>query len=303
MSRQHRIVAMVAAIAGVASSGSAHAAYAPAELLFTFKGSAILESSGIAQSRRDPSILFTHNDSAGAVADALGRFFAVDAGGFTATEFSVRGGVCADWEDMAPGVASDGTPVLYLADIGDNAEVRTFSQIYEVAEPAIVPGVARADVVVRAVHLLVYEDGPHNAETFFVDPRDNSFIVVTKDTNGRSGVYAADAGPADGSPRILRRIADIRFDQLASVPTSGALLATGGAIAADRSRLVVRTYEEAFEWELGGLHLQDALAEPPLRIALPDTQQGEAITYATDGAALLTSSEGLRGPVHRLRRL
>lgn len=274
----------------------AHAAYGPAELLFTFKGGEITESSGIAQSRLDPSITFTHNDSG----ENLGRFFAVDRSGFTVTEYALRGSLSADWEDMASGPGVDGVPSLFFADMGDNYEFRTVVQIYEVAEPIVQLGMPSAVVMPTRAHLLAFEDGPHNAESFLVDPRDGAFAIVTKDADGQSGVYVADPIGASGAPRLLRRVAGIRFDQLASQATTSARESTGGDIAPDRSRLVVRTYLEAFEWELGTRTLAEAVAQAPLRIALPTTRQGEAIAYTNTADALLISSEGALAPVHRV---
>jgi len=288
--------ASTAALLCTALVTPARAAYGPAELLFTFKGGVITESSGIAQSRLDPSITFTHNDSG----ENLGRFFAVDPSGVTVTEFAVRGSLSADWEDMASGPGVDGAPSLFFADIGDNYEFRTVVQIYEVAEPLVEPGTPSAVVLPARAHLLAFEDGPHNAESFLVDPRDGAFAIVTKDADGQSGIYVADPIGASGVPRLLRRVASVRFDQLASQATSSGFQSTGGDIAPDRSKLVVRTYLEAFEWELGERTLAEAVAQPPLRIDLPVTRQGEAIAYTNDAEAMLISSEGAFAPVHRL---
>lgn len=279
----------------------ASASYTPGETLFTFADPEITESSGLARSAHRDDLWFTHNDSGDN--GNLGRFFAVDATGATLNEFAVSPSVNADWEDMASGPGADGAPALFFADIGDNYEFRTVVQIYEVPEPPV--NAATRDVELRParVHLLAFEDGPHNAETFLVDPRDGSFAIVTKHPSGNSGVYVADAVGASGAPRLLRRTGTIRFDELASATSSAARQATGGDIAADRSRLVVRTYIEAFEWPLGERTLAEAVAQTPLRIPLPSARQGEAATYSRSGDAILVSSEGTSAPVHILREV
>lgn len=292
------LVVLVSFIAGLAP---AQAAYEPGRVLFTFTDPQITESSGLTRSTLNDGIFFTHNDSGDN--GNLGRFFAVNTSGATVTEFALTPTGNADWEDMSTGTGSDGEPALFFADIGDNYEFRTAVQIYEVPEPKIVPGVPFAELRPTRMHLLVFEDGPHNAETFLVDPRDGSMAIVTKHPSGNSGIYVADLLGPSGAPRLLRRTATIRFDQLGSVATNAAREATGGDIAGDRSRLVVRTYLEAFEWQLGDRTLAEAVAQPPTRLALPTSRQGEAIAYSQDGASILTSSEGTYAPVHILEGL
>ena len=288
----------IAAVVCLATTVPAHAEYAAGVQLFRFKGIRISESSGLAESWRTPGIYWTHNDSPDVGPNLLGNFFGVGPDGTTITEFSLRGSVNVDWEDMAIGPGSSGeASSLYFADFGDNYEARPFVVIYEVSEPAVNPATPVVDIVPTAVHVLAYEDGPHNAETFLVDPRDGSFAIVTKDNDGHSGLYEVAVPAPPGPPRLMARTAEL---DVTAIATGSSLTTTGGAIAPDRSRLVIRTYHEAFEWELGTQTLAAALSAPPLRIALPTTQQGEAITYTADSVALLTSSEGTFGPVHRL---
>lgn len=294
-----RLLVFALALSASVSPGVARTDYAPAELLFKFTDTAISESSGFAQSARNDDVYFTHNDSS-APANSLGAFFAVGPDGTTLTTFAVRGTVNIDWEDMATGSGPDGGPFLLFADMGDNNEVRTIVQIYEIAEPRITAGVTEADVIPARVHVLAFEDGPHNAEAFMVDPRDGAFVIVTKDPSGMSGVYLADAPPLAGAPRLLRRVADVRIDQLASAATSSARETTAGDIAPDRSKIVVRTYVEAFEWTLGDDPIATAFARAPTRIPLPVTKQGEAIAYTQNSQDLLISSEGTWAPVHIL---
>lgn len=288
---------LIASSVCLASTLPAHADYAAGIQLFRFQGIRISESSGLAESWRTPNIYWTHNDSPNPGVGLLGNFFGVGPDGATITEFALRGSINLDWEDMAVGPSTMGDSTsLYFADFGDNNEVRPFVVIYEVIEPVVNAATPLVDIIPTAAHVLVYEDGPHNAETFLVDPRDASFAVVTKDNDGHSGLYEAALQAPAGALRLMTRTAELDVSALA---TGSSLTTTGGAIAPDRSRLVIRTYLEAFEWELGDRTLADALGTPPIRIELPTTRQGEAITYTADSVALLTSSEGIFGPVHR----
>ncbi|HVF76360.1 MAG TPA: hypothetical protein VM938_15095 [Acidimicrobiales bacterium] len=258
-------------------------AYAPATELCRLQDPAIDESSGVAAS----TVLWTHNDSGDGP-----RFYAVDDDtGATLGTFTVDKARAEDWEDMARGLTADGRSALFFADIGDNFGRRPAVVVYEVAEPAdpraggVVPLVAR--------HELRYDDGSHDAETLLVDPRTRALVVVTKDRQGVSGVYRAEAG-------VLRRAGEIRFDRLVRRAGTYAKAATAGDVAPDGRRVVVRTPFEAFEWEVGD-DLVAAFARTPQRIALPRTDQGEAIAYTRDGRSLVTTTEGAGSVVHVVR--
>ena len=276
---------------------TAHA-YQPAEILFTFQDNSIAESSGLASSSQ-PDILFTHNDSGDQA-----RFFAVGPDGETRATFLIVGAVAVDWEDVARGPGADGSPALFFADIGDNSHVHPFIAIYEVPEP-VIDGSSPDDVrtVLARRHVLVYEDlGRHDAETLLVDVAAyGRFAIITKDRLGNSLLFEAE-GPPDDPIRVLRRTADLPLWSFAPIVVEPGVEATGGDIAPDRSRFVVRTYWYAFEWILGpDRSLAEALGEAPAVIELPETIQGEAIAYTAGGTDLLISSEGTGAPVHILR--
>src|SRR6185503_14866394 len=90
----------------------------------------IPETSGLAVSRRNPGLLWSHNDSGSAAV-----LFALDTAG------AVRGRVrvpvrTRDWEDVSAARCPSGD-CLYVADIGDNKGARRTVQIYRVPEPAV----------------------------------------------------------------------------------------------------------------------------------------------------------------------
>lgn len=263
--------------------------YAPASEVCRFTDPQLTESSGVSASARSDEVLFTHNDSGDGA-----RLFAVDTRtGDTVGTVEVEGARADDWEDMARGLTADGRPALFLADIGDNFKRRPAVVVYEIEEPAAVVGTVTAKVRVR--HELRYTDGAHDAETLLVDPRTRAMVVLTKDREGVSGVYRADAG----SPTLFH-IADIDFAKLVERPGAYAKAATGGDISPDGRRVVVRTPFEAFEWDVAPGALAFAFNNPPRRIPLPAVEQGEAIAYTRDGRSLVVTSEGRNAPVHRL---
>ena len=87
---------------------------------------AVLESSGLVRSPRHPGVFWTHNDSGGQA-----ELFAVTAEGVLLRRVPVLGAQAVDWED----VAFDGAGHLWIADTGNNANVRQDLTVYRVSEP------------------------------------------------------------------------------------------------------------------------------------------------------------------------
>ena len=239
----------------------------------------ITESSGIVTSS-DGRLLFTHNDSGDSA-----RFFAVDRSGRTRATYVLRGVQARDWEDISRGPGR----TLWLGDIGDNRAIRDRGLlVHRVAEPS---GASSATLP-STPYRLRYEDGPRDAEALIVTPRTGLVLVVEKTLGSSAGVYAADLPlRAGGAVNVLRRVAQV------SVPS-----VTGGDISADGTRLVLRNYSAAYEWEVPDGDVVGALAKEPTRVQLPGSQQGEGIAYGAGAQSLITSTEGVRAPVHELRR-
>jgi hypothetical protein len=262
-------------LAGALTAGG----YDPGRLLCNLRDPRIGESSGLVTSSQSDDVLYTHNDS-GDVA----RFFAIDRSCRTLATVLLTGVQARDWEDISRGPG----PTLWLADIGDNSATRDRGiLVHRVPEPA--PSV-RGTVRLRPTsYRLTYPDGPHDAEALVVDPSTGQLLIVTKGFGGGE-VYAA--GPLRaGVPNVLRRVG--------RVPV---LEVTGGDVSPDGSRLVLRNYVAAYEWDVHGNDLVAALKRDPARIPLPGAPQGEGISYTRDGQGLVVSSEGSGAPVQELRR-
>lgn len=193
-----------------------------------------------------------------------------------------------DWEDIAEG--PDG---LYVADIGDNSSKRDRGLLVRVLPD---PTTAKAPPT-RSVRL-TYEDGPRDAETLLVHPRTGQVLVVTKFA---ALVFAA---PQPFGPGVMTRVGQLRvgFTGTAGGPEragpAAQVLVTGGDVSPDGRRVVVRTYTDAYVYEVPGDDLVAALATTPTVLALPPTEQGEAITWTPDGKALVTTGEGEGTPVY-----
>ncbi|WP_203808119.1 hypothetical protein [Paractinoplanes tereljensis] len=184
-----------------------------------------------------------------------------------------------DTEDL--GIAADGT--LWVADIGDNNGNRATIALWRLAPGAKEPQLYR----------LTYPDGAHDAEALLLT-RAGTPILVTKSIASAS-VYVPDGELKAGKTTTLRQAGSV------TVPVTGTsnpfglpgrLVITGGAVSPDGRHAVLRTYADAFEFEVSGDDVVGAITKgTPTQIALPDEPQGESIAYTVDGTALLTVSE------------
>ena len=282
------IGALARLLLAAALGGPAPAPAGPVTL-FRFADPRITEASGIAHGLRSPGVFYVQNDSGDTA-----RFFAVNRRtGRTAATVTVPGARNVDWEDIAVAPDRAGTPSVWLADIGDNDAVRAGVQVYRVAEPRIDPN--GRDRSLRApvaqVWRLRYPGGPTDAEGLAVAP-DGTAYVVTKSI-GSATVYRLPADPRAGRSQLLHRIGRIEFHPTGTANPfgpAGAMMATGATISADGAVFAVRTYADAWVWQIDGRPIGAALRDPPLVVALPDQPQGEGITVTGD--RVVVDSEG-----------
>jgi hypothetical protein len=189
-----------------------------------------------------------------------------------------------DTEDMAQ--APDGT--LWVADIGDNRRNRQTVALWRLASGAPAP----------VLYRMSYPDGPHDAEALVL-AGDGTPVIITKDI-GTGYLYQPGTPLRAGATVPLRRVGS--FDLPGSdtgnpFGFAGRLVITGGANAPDGSRVVLRTYADAYEFAVTGGDVVRAITTgTPRAIPLPDEPQGESIAYDRDGSSLLTMSEQT-GPV------
>lgn len=128
------------------------------------------ETSGIALSRRDDSIMWAHNDSEGTA-----TLYALARDGSLRAELPIpAAGRQFDREDIAAGPRPAGD-CLYIADTGDNLHDRDDRAILRLAEPSI--NAPSAPATERFP--LQYPDEPVDAEALFVMPDTTIYIVTT----------------------------------------------------------------------------------------------------------------------------
>ncbi|MEV4517351.1 hypothetical protein AB0K00_51410 [Dactylosporangium sp. NPDC049525] len=198
-----------------------------------------------------------------------------------------------DPEDLA--VDRKGT--LWVADIGDNSPMTGGSGT---RRSTIALWTMAAGSTNLKIHRLVYPDGvPRDAEALLIDGQGRP-VIVTKDPNGE--VFRLDTPlPTDNTEgAALTKVGAFEPRRTGTSNPWGFLgvaWVTGAAVSADGTRAVVRTYADAYEFEVAGGDVAKAITSgKPTVTPLPDEPQGEAIAYTADATALLTVSDQ-DGPV------
>ncbi len=229
-----------------------------------FDDARFTEISGMTYSQRHPGVIYLHNDSSGGP-----RVYAVDARTCrTLATLTIAGIQARDLEAIGSGRDARGRPVLWVADIGDNLDSWPEVRLHRIREPKVL----RDRTVTPRTYRFTYSDRPHNAEAILTDPASTQVWVVTKQS-ARGRVYALPRRPSTSEVNIAR-----------PVRREGAFV-TDGSVSPDGSRYVLRDYVDATVFT--GL----PPGRDPLRVYLPLQLQGEAVTWTSDGSALLVAGE------------
>ena len=268
----------------------------------------LAESSGVAVSRAQPGVLWSHNDSGDGP-----NVYAMSLSGQLLATVRLTGAAADDWEDIAAGPcpasvlvttsAERGAPnCLYLADIGDNRGVRDVLTVYVVVEPALDRMGGTTSTAAAQSFRYRYRNEPHDSEAFAVAPS-GDVTIVTKDRSGTSDFFGLSRDQVAGAIRSGAVLtAELLGDTgITSNPSIGRLV-TAAAVSPDGTTLAVRTYNEVFFFGAGvdGRGWKD-LGRPCF--LGPAEPQGEAIDYLDDQTLVLTSERGARlpGVIHRLQ--
>ena len=264
----------------------------------------LAETSGLAVSRTQPGVYWSHNDSGDGP-----NLYAIDPTGTLKATFKVDGAEARDWEDMASGPCiGDLAPAeavapavcLYLADIGDNDRRREWLTVYVVVEPRLDDG--ERTIASRSFRYR-YPDGPDDTEALAVQP-DGDLTIVSK---GRSGTIAFFRLRRDATARAIvsGEVLTAEYAGDSGIRPDGGIgrLATAADVSPDGTMLAVRTYYEVFFFRAvkdGDTATWRATGQPCF---LGDGEsQGEAIAYLDRDTLVLTTERG-RGAAAQIRRL
>jgi len=272
--------------------------FRPPSVIAWLEDAAVRESSGLVASRRNPGLLWTHNDSGD------GPFlYALDEQGMRRGVWRVSGAEADDWEDIAAGPGPQpGSSYLYVGDIGDNEEARSEITVYRVSEPEVTPSAADsrrksplATEPAEAIRLQ-YPDGRHNAEALLVHPVTGDIYVITKTLEAAPSVYKLAAPYTTSALNKLRLLGTIR-----SVPIG---LITGGDVAPDGNGVVLCDYFGAYELRLpdSASFFDEVWGQAASGIDLGTRRQGESVCYGAGGDALYATSEERPTPLIKVER-
>jgi hypothetical protein len=265
----------------------------------TIQSKDIIESSGIAASKCQNGVFWTHNDSGD---DAY--IFAIDEKGNDLGTWRVTNADNDDWEDIAEYKDASGKCFIYLGDIGDNKTKRKERTVYRVPEPAVTEKSHDTDIKdslstdpATALNFN-YPDGNHNAETLMVNPQSGDIYVLTKRIDGPSSVYKLGGESGNSNVAVAQKVADLTVP---NVP-NGQL--TGGDISPDGRRVVLCDYSWGYELQLpaGAKNFDEIWNTKPDRIDLGKLPQSEAIAYMSDGSTIIATSEKKHPPIVEVRR-
>ncbi len=249
----------------------------------TIESRLINEASGIAASRKNPNVLWTHND------DGPPCVYAMTPKGKHLGRYVLDGACNRDWEDIAVGPGPDpNVYYIYIGDIGDNSSSHKSIRIYRVPEPQVEVNQPPAYVKIGDVETieLVYPEGPRNAETLMIDPLTKDIYIISKEEPSR--VYRAAWPQSTTTQTTLEYVARIPWGT-----------ATGGDISPDGRMILVRGYFAASLWlrtENGPLW--KAFEKSECKVPIIFEQQGEAICFDANGAGYYTTSEHRYQPIY-----
>ena len=243
----------------------------------------ITEASGLAASRQNPGILWTHNDN-----HYVGTVFAISTNGTLLGSYTIPSVFSGDIEDIAvgPGPLPD-FQYIYLGDIGDNTASRESIRVFRVPEPSVYTNAAAGPwyrtAVGSDVLTLRYPDGPFNAEALMVDPTTGDLFIATKSTNS-CRIYRASRAQLDGGGSI----------NLSFVREIGFFKVSGGDISFDGRLVTLRRGGTVWMWTRSASQtVGDALGGTGKSVPVATEENGEAIAFHATGLGYFTLSEGL----------
>jgi hypothetical protein len=272
------------------------ATYGEPKPIGTITDRQLSEISGLVPSHTARGAWWVHNDSGDQP-----RLYAVNSKGQLIAKFMVNGAKAVDWEDLASGPGPGGKPALYIADSGNNSLSRSELTLYRVTEPGLskasATNVLTGETAAAEAFPFRYPNGKHDAEALFVDPQSGRPYLVTKKMSPPCAVYRFPLPLQPGKLVTLEKVTGKAVKEIAQLA-----LVTGATTSPDGKRVTIRTYFTALELARSGGSFETLFSATPQTIKIPLEQQGEAISYTSDGKALVTTSEKVPAPLYQLTR-
>lgn len=240
------------------------------------------EISGIVAGRINKDIYYVLNDSGG-----KNEVYAINNRGETISTIVLTGLTDRDWEDIAIGPGPDSIKsYVYVGEIGDNKAQYRYLSLYRFEEPMLEEESLKEieTYTIPAEHIdrfaFIYEDGPKDCETLFIDPLNSDVYLVSK-REEKVGLYQIKAPLITDSLNIAHRILNLDFP-----------LAVAGDISKSRDKILIKTYSDIYCWDvLPNQPIEEALESESIKLPYIAEPQGESICWSADGKKYLTISE------------
>jgi hypothetical protein len=182
-----------------------------------------------------------------------------------------------DLSDLA--VGSDGA--TYVADFGDADASRSSIAVWKLGSNGA-----------TSIYRMSYPDGAKDARAMLLaGPNSPIVVTTTGDVYTPSQPLKADI-PAPGIALTKAgHFAPPRSDTPNPLGLVGSSFITSGAVSSDGKLVVLRTYSDAYEWQVGTAGVAATITTgQPRHIPLPNEIDGQAIAYGDNNASFYTTS-------------
>ena len=274
-------------VAGTCQSGGDP--FLPGVAVGSVQQADVLEASGLAASRRNSGVLWTHDDSGGA-----NVVFAINTTGQLLGTYQLGSGSLTDAEDIAVGPGpTPGVHYIYVGDTGDNSSTRSSVRIIRVPEPAVAVDQAPmyetlSDVEIITLQYPSGDDAPahKDSEAMFVDTNGDIYLVTKRIYPNK--VYRAPFPQSTSST--------VTLEYVATLPTGPGLAWITGADCSPDGRWLIVTNDQGTDYaniwrREPGTPVGEAMAGSPCPMVIQAEPQGEAIAWDPLSLGFYTLSE------------
>lgn len=238
------------------------------------------EASGLVNSRSNSFYFWSHNDSGGSP-----TLYLFTREGTDSMRVDLSGAVNIDWEELAMGPGPiDNVNYLYVGDFGDNNAIRNSYTIYRTPEPDLnvvdLPSnMSLAQNEYESISFM-YEDGPRDAEAFFVEPSTKDIYIISK-REPSVILYKIAFPQSTKETNTAERVMVLPFTYI-----------TAADISPSGNEILIKNYMNIYHWQKNGNEtIQEILSKQPSRLRYNPEPQGEAIAWETDESSYYSISE------------
>ena len=250
--------------------------------------SIIDEASGLAASRKNENVFWTHNDSGGD-----NEVYALNRSGEHLGIYTLDGVSARDWEDIS--ICFDTTEreyFIYVGDIGDNGGNYNEKYIYRFQEPFVSENQTPVNETITQIQTITfeYEGGTnHDAETLMTDPLTNDIYIVSKRHSGDSDyVFRLGYPQSFTETELAQEVCEVTFP-LDFMSHRGAV---GGDISTSGLEILIKSYDHIYYWKKNpGEEIWQTLQNDFTTVPYSLEIQSEAVCWEPDDSGYYTTSE------------